>query len=196
MSAFTAETAFVFIDFINEIVDSKGKLAGKGYAKFAEANNSLQNTATLLNNARASGSAIIHVRIGFSPDYKEQPENSPLFGAAKKFGALKLGDWGTEFHPLVSPVLDEVVIVKHRVSPFYGTPLNLILKTYGVKKLVLSGCATDVAVQSAARDAHDRDYACIVAADCCIAASEDDHHQALRMLAKVASIQQVDSLLL
>lgn len=194
MSAFTSDTALVFIDFINEIVDPKGKLAGKGYAKFDDERKALQHAAALLGKARASGAAIVHVRVGFSPDYKEQPEDSPLFGAAKKFGALKLGDWGTEFHPLVLPAQNEGVLVKHRVSAFYGTPLEAILRTYGVKKLIVAGCATDVAVQAAARDAHDRDFACIVAADCCIAATEDDHQQALRMLAKVASIQDSEAL--
>lgn len=194
MSENTSSIALILIDFINEIVDPKGKLAGKGYSVFDEKYGSLTAVSGLLARARAKNAAIFHVRVGFSADYKEQPEASPLFGAAKKFNALRLGEWGTEFHAKASPNPNEAILVKHRVSAFYGTPLEAILRTCGVRTVVIAGCATDVAVQAAVRDAHDRDFECIVAADSCIAASDDDHTQALRMLAKVASIQQSEEL--
>lgn len=194
MAAILSDTALVLIDFVNEIVDKSGKLAGKGYTNFDEKHGSLTVASALLARARAENVAIVHVRVGFSPDYKEQPEASPLFGGAKKFGALRLGDWGTEFHAKVAPSSDEAVLVKHRVSAFYGTALEAILRTYGVRTIVFAGCATDVAVQAAVRDAHDRDFNCVVAADSCIAATDDDHEQTLRMLGKVASVQQSENL--
>ena len=49
-----------------------------------------------------------------------------------------------------------------------------------------------MAVQSAARDAHDRDFACRVVGDCCLAASDEDHQQTLRLLAKLARIVTLD----
>lgn len=194
MAAFSSDTALVLIDFINDIVDPKGKLAGKGYTQFDEKHGGLTVASDLLARARASKSAVIHVRVGFSPDYKEQPEGSPLFGGAKKFNALRLGDWGTEFHPKVSPVADEAVLVKHRVSAFYCTSLEMVLRTYGVRTIVIAGCATDMAVQAAARDAHDRDFACVIASDGCIAANDDDHEQTLRMITKIATVRKSEEL--
>jgi len=194
MAALASDTALVLIDYINDIVDPKGKLAGKGYAQFDEKYRSLDCASDLLTRARARKVAVIHVRVGFSPDYKEQPEASPLFGAAKKFNALRLGDWGTEFYSKVSPVADEAVLVKHRVSAFYNTALETILRTYGARTIVLAGCATDMAVQAAARDAHDRDFACVIAGDSCIAASDDDHEQTLRMITKVASVKKSEEI--
>jgi nicotinamidase-related amidase len=194
MAAFASDTALVLIDFINDIVDPKGKLAGKGYTKFDEEHSSLTVASDLLARARTNKSAVIHVRVGFSPDYKEQPEGSPLFGGAKKFNALCLGDWGTEFHTKVSPLANEAVLVKHRVSAFHGTCLEVVLRTYGVRTVVFAGCATDMAVQATARDAHDRDFACIIASDSCIAASDDDHEQTLRMITKVASVKKSEEL--
>jgi nicotinamidase-related amidase len=131
---------------------------------------------------------VFHIRIGFSSDYKEHPENSPLFGAAKVAGALQLGSWGTEFHPKAGPVEGEAVITKHRVSAFFSTPLDLLLRTHGVRELLVCGVATDLAVQAAARDAHDRDYAVTVIADCCAAAADEDHEQSLKTIAKFAKI--------
>lgn len=188
MSSFTSKNALVLIDFINEIVDEKGKLAGKGYFKFNEQHNSLNVASQLLDYARKNNFAIIHVGLGFSTDYKEQPENSPLFGGAKKFNALQIGTWGTRFHEKVSPIENEMQITKHRVSAFFGTPLDIVLKCFGVENLYIAGCATDMAVQSTIRDAHDRDFNCHIVSDACIAASDEDHNQTIKLLSKVSKI--------
>lgn len=194
MSAFQSNTALILVDLINEMVDPKGKLAGKGYADFIQRHGSLERAAQLLAMARRSNFAVIHIRVGFSPDYKEQPESSPLFGGAKKFGALTLNTWATEFHELVQPKESEAILVKHRVSGFHGTSLETVLRSYGARDVLIAGCATDMAVQALARDAHDRDFAATVVADCCVAANDLDHEQTLRMIVKVARVVDLNLL--
>jgi len=186
-------TAVVLIDFINEIVDPKGKLSGKGYAAFAATHDTMAKVGLLLATARSSGMPVIHVRVGFSPEYQEQPLQSPLFGGAKKFGALLLGTWATEFHPSAVPLPSELIVQKHRVSAFFNTSLDLILRNNNITNVLICGVATDLAVQSAAKDAHDRDYAVTVLADCCIAASDKDHDEAIRMISKVAAITDIET---
>jgi len=188
MAATASENALLLIDFINEIVHPDGKVAGKGYADFDTRHGSLDRVAALLRHARRAEMAVIHVGVAFSADYKEQPETSPVFGGAKRFSVLQRDTWATDFHVKAAPLVSEAALVKHRVSAFFGTPLELLLRTYGVRNLFIAGCATDMAVQTATRDAHDRDFACHVLADCCIAASDDDHEQTLRMLTKVSSV--------
>jgi nicotinamidase-related amidase len=192
MASFTTDTAVVLVDFINEIVDPKGKLAGKGYAEFDQRHGTLDRVNQLLILARNRGFAVCHIGLQFSSDYKEQPETSPLFGSAKKFSALMEGAWGAEFHAKAAPISGEACLSKHRVSAFYGTPLELLLRTYGVQRVLVAGCATDMAVQAAIRDAHDRDFTAVVVSDCCMAASDDDHNQTLRMLSKVAAVLTLD----
>lgn len=194
MSSFNAQNALILVDFINEIVHPQGKLVGKGYVDFDLRHGTLDRVQKLLKYTRSQQYAVIHVRLGFSPDYKEQPESSPLFGAVKKIDAFKIGSWGVEFHPKAAPVEGEACLVKHRVSAFYGTALDAILHTYGVKNVVIVGCATDLAVQSAIRDAHDRDYLCTVVSDCCIAANDDDHEHALRLLSKASKVVTLEEL--
>lgn len=194
MAAKQFDKALVLIDLINEMLDAKGKLAGKGYVNFLERHHSLAQVQQLLKIARRIEMPIFHVRLAFSPDYKEQPERSPLFGGAKKFSALQCGAWGTEFHPQVAPQGNEAEIIKHRVSGFYGTALDLILRTYGVKDIFVCGVATDMGVQTTARDGHDRDYNVTVIRDCCIAANDEDHEQTLRMIAKVCAVKPLSEL--
>jgi nicotinamidase-related amidase len=186
--------ALLLIDFINDIVAADGKLAAKGYADFAARHGTLERLPTLLAHARGAGWLVIHVRIGFSPDYKEQPKGSPLFGHADKMGALQLSSWGTEFHPLAAPLPGEAILTKHRVNAFVGTPLDTLLRCRGIKRLAVAGCSTDVGVQTTARAAHDLDYDCTVIGDCCMAPRDDDHEPTLRMLAKVARVVSLEQL--
>jgi nicotinamidase-related amidase len=189
------ENALVLIDFINDIVAPEGKLAGKGYAEFAARHGTLKRVAELLEKTRQRDGAVIHVRIGFSPDYREQPKGSPLFGHAEKMGALMLGSWGTEFHAAAQPLDGESVLTKHRVNAFVGTPLDTLLRNAGVKRVAFAGCSTDVGVQTTVRAAHDLDYACTVIGDCCIAPSDEDHEPTLRMLTKVAHVTTLERFL-
>ncbi len=184
--------ALILIDLINELIAPEGKLSGKGYTDFAERHGTLNRITELLDYSRSQGHRIIHVRIAFSSDYREQPKGSPLFQHASRLEALKLGEWGTEFIPQASPLPGETILVKHRVNAFYGTPLEIILRNSGIDQLAIIGSSTDVGVQTTARAAHDLDYACTVIGDCCIAPSEEDHDPTLRMLSKVVQVTNLE----
>src|SRR3546814_13620892 len=84
----------------------------------------LANTRAALEKARKAGVPVGYVRVGFSPDYRECPPASPVFSRAREHGLFKLGSWGTEVHPELAPSAADFDIVKHRVSPFYGTSLE------------------------------------------------------------------------
>lgn len=189
------QQALVLIDLINELIAPAGKLSGKGYADFATRHATLQRVATLLEHARRRDYAVLHVRIAFSPDYREQPKESPLFKHASKLGALRLGDWGTEFLPQATPLAGETILTKHRVNAFAGTSLDLRLRNAGICRVAVVGCSTDVGVQTTARAAHDLDYECTVIGDCCIAPCDEDHEQTLRMLTKVARVATLEQYL-
>lgn len=182
------KSVLILLDFINEVVDEKGKFASKGYPVFVKTHGVFDNVNIAIARAREKNIPIIFVRVGFSPDYREWPEASPLFGTAMKFGALKLGTWATEIHPSINKTDADFFVVKHRISAFYATSLEAILRVLKVDTIFLGGVATDLVVQSTARDAHDRDYRVVVLEDLCGAGSEEDHANALRTLAKIATI--------
>lgn len=182
----------VLIDFINDIVSEGGKLAGKGYLDYVIKHGVGQKVADLTSKARAANIPIIHVRVGFSKGYIDHPSGSPLFGGAKNFEALALGTWGTEFAEYAMPNPDELVVNKHRVSAFYGTDLDVALRVLSAKTLYIAGCATDLAVQAACRDAHDRDFDTIIVEDACAAANDEDHTTSLGVLGKIAKVSTVE----
>ena len=187
--------AIIVCDFINEIISTEGKFKGKGYATFAEQNNTLANTASAVKKARGLDFTVIYVKVGFSADYKEQPKNSLLFGKADQFQALKLNTWATEIHEQLEVTDTDNIIVKHRVSPFYATQLEVILRNNGITDIYICGCATDLVVSAVARDSHDRDLNTFVLSDCCAASSVADHESALATIRKLATVGTASELL-
>lgn len=180
--------ALITVDFINEIVHEKGKLAGKGYAAFAARHATIKRASAALTAARARGFLVVHVRLGFCESYAALPTRSLLLGKARDFGALLLGSWGTELHEGLQVMGSDSIILKQRISPFYGTQLEPLLRAQEIKHVYIAGVATDLAVQSAARDAHDRDFAVTVLSDCCAAATDEDHIGSLAIASKFARV--------
>jgi nicotinamidase-related amidase len=172
--------ALICLDLVNDLVHPEGKLTNdRGYSKFIEEHNSLETIARVQEQFRQTDAMVVHFRVGFGEGYPELSESSPIFSELPKSGALQLGTWGTELHELVRKQAGEPAINKHRISPFYRTRLDLILRTQNVEEVFICGVATNLAVASAAREAHDHDYKVTVISDACVASSNDVHEAAL-----------------
>jgi len=181
-------TALLCIDCIHEILGENGKLAAKGYRAFAQKHDTMNKLAQLQKSVRSEGGLVLHVRLGFQEDYRDLPKKSPLLSGAQSGDILQKNTPSTMFMPEVAPVAEDIVLEKNRISPFFGTDLEAILRAHKVHTLIIAGVATDLAVQSAARDAHDRDFIVQIAAPCCAAASDTEHQNALENMAKFATI--------
>jgi nicotinamidase-related amidase len=182
------DAMFLVCDMVNDLVHEDGPNGKKGYGPILARRNVIANTADAIRKARAADVAIGYVRVGFSPDYRECPPTSRIFQGAKKAGLFKLGEWGTEVHPALAPQPGDYDIVKHRVSPFYGTSLEPILRANGIRRLYVCGVSTSGAVLSAAKDGHDRDYAVFVLEDCCAALTDEQHQGVIEQMNRMTTI--------
>ncbi len=187
------KAAYLVLDMINDLVHEDGPNGKKGYGPELKRRNTIANTAEALRKARAAEILIGYVRIGFSPDYRECPKTSRLFQGAKAAGLFKLGEWGTQVHPALSPQPGDFDIIKHRVSPFYSTSLEAVLSANDVSRLYLSGVSTSGAVLSGAKDGHDRDYEVYVLDDCCCALSEEQHQAVIDQVKRMTTILNASS---
>ena len=184
-----SNTMFLILDMINDLVHEDGPNGGaKGYGPILARHKVIDNTALAIGKARTAGVKIGYVRVGFSPDYREVASNSGLFMGVKKAGLFKLGTWGTEVHPRLTPKPDDYDIIKHRVSPFYATTLEAILGANKITRLVLCGVSTTGAVLSAAKDGHDRNYDIVILDDCSAALTDEHHKVTLEMVSRFATI--------
>lgn len=180
-------TLFLVMDMMNDLVAADGFSAQTYGVQVAE-RNVLENTAHAIAAARAAGAKVGYVRVGFSADYREAPLNSPVFSGARKNNIFQLGTRGTEVHPALAPQPQDFDIVKHRVSPFYGTALEPILRANGIERIVMCGVSTNGVVHSGAREAHDRDYEVVILEDCCAGVTPDEHMHAIACLGRYGSI--------
>ena len=182
------DAMYLVCDMINDLVHEDGPNGKKGYGPELKRRNTIAHTAEALRKARAAGVLIGYVRVGFAPDYRECPPTSRIFQGAKKAGMFKLGGWGTEVHPALAPRPGDHDIIKHRVSPFYATSLEAILRANAIRRLYLSGVSTSGAVLSGAKDGHDRDYDVYVLDDCCCALSEEQHQAVIDQMKRMTTI--------
>jgi biuret amidohydrolase len=90
--------------------------------------------------------------------------------------------------------LVDLVVVKPRISAFYGTNLEAALRAQKIERLMIAGVSTAWAVQSTVRDAHDRDYQVVVAEDACAASSEVESQQSIGLLAAISRVCRTDDL--
>lgn len=184
----SSSTALVLLDYINEIVHPDGKLSAKGYASFIKCHNIYETVQRTIDVAHEEGVPIIAVGLAFEPTYVDLPSASPVFGKAAELGILQKGTWSATYTDAIKLPTETVWLSKNRVSAFTSTNLGQLLRNQGVAKLRLAGVATDLAVETTARMAHDLDFTVEVVAAGCAAASAEDHQRAITSMGKFATI--------
>ncbi len=184
----SSNSIYLVLDMQNDLVNGNGPNGHSPLSSQAAQRGIIAKTAGAIKKARSAGLHVGFVRVGFSADYRECPETSPVFKAAKSNGIFKLGTWGTEIHPDLGPESADFLITKHRVSPFYGTNLEPILRANGICRIYASGVSTNGVVQAIVREGHDRDYEIILLEDCCAAISPEEHACSINGLSRYCSV--------
>ena len=129
-----------------------------------------ERAARVLAHSRQHEVRVIHIQVGFRKGLPEVSARNSLFAAVKnseQHQKLFMGEAGS-IHRLLTPHADDIVIVKHRISAFTGTDLDMILRANEIHTLVLFGIATSGVVLSTLCAAVDRDYRVVVIKDCCV----------------------------
>lgn len=88
----------------------------------------------------------------------------------------------TELVTGLVPRPDEFHITKRRYSGFFGTELDIVLRSHGVDSLILIGGFTDICILYTSVDAHQRDFHVNVVTDVVAGSSAQAHDDALTMI--------------
>ncbi|MDD3266822.1 MAG: cysteine hydrolase [Burkholderiales bacterium] len=180
-----AKKALILIDFINGIC---GKDSGSSSIEVLQRNDAYNKINHLLEYARSNDWLIIWIIVGFDQNYLLIPAGAPIFAQAKEHKKLQLDSDATKIIPELNYLDGELIIAKNAVNPFHATNLDHALRNNGVDEIYLAGVATEIAIQSCTRDAHDRGYKVNVIADLCAGRVPEFHDASLKMLTIFASV--------
>lgn len=145
--------------------------------------------ARLIEGARAAGVRVIYIQMTTLPGraIESPPQirfNLRLHLATHGGEPLRYtedGSTGQEVIPELAPREGELAVKKYRSSGFWGTNLDMLLRSNAILSLVVTGCTTEGCVESTARDALFNDYYVVIAEDC-IASDDRVQHDASMLL--------------
>jgi nicotinamidase-related amidase len=95
---------------------------------------------------------------------------------------------GAEIAESLLPHEDDYSVLKPKHSAFYATPLDLLLRHLRVRRLIITGVASDQCIAMSAAEARMRDYDVVVPGDCVGAQTAARNASALRHLEEAHGI--------
>jgi nicotinamidase-related amidase len=151
----------------------------------------IPNARRLLEGFRAAGRPVVFTRHGpllaDGSDMIARRRRRDVEALART-GTPALWHQGTFEYELIAalaPEAGELVIDKNTSSAFNSTGIEWLLRNMEVETLVVAGMATDMCVETTARDAADRGLSVIVVEDATATFFEHHHRAALSAFARV-----------
>jgi ureidoacrylate peracid hydrolase len=176
------QTALLVVDMQNGFCHSRGSFARLGL-DVSMCHAAIAGCRRLVDAAHAAGVPVIYTRYVYRADYADGGvlvrEIMPALGSS---GSLAAGTWDADLVDELPATAVDFVIDKNRYSAFYGTGLEPVLTSLGVRNLVICGVTTNMCVETTARDASQRDYRVFVVSDATGELDKARHDMALATL--------------
>jgi nicotinamidase-related amidase len=176
-------TALLVIDMQNDFCAPGGWVDHLG-VDFTPDRAPIAPLSGLLPPLRAAGVTIVWVNWGNRADLANMPPNQlhlykpagqgiglgdPLPGSGAR--VLEKDSWAAAIVDELVPAPGDIKVDKHRISGFWDTPLDGILRTLGMRTLLFAGVNTDQCVLCTLQDANFLGYGCVMVTDCCATTS-------------------------
>ena len=178
-----ARTAVVVVDMQNDFCHPDGWLAGIG-VDIGAARGPIAPLKRLLPHLREAGVPVLWVSWGTRPDrlnlspalrhvYDADASGHGLGDAGLHGKVLQAGSWSAEVVRELMPEPSDIRVDKHRMSGFWDTPLDAILRNLGVTTLLFAGVNLDQCVLHTMADANFLGYDTLLLEDCSATTNPD-----------------------
>jgi len=150
----------------------------------------LSNTHNLVTTAREKGVPVIFSKITPLPEKFESPVRKFFW----KKRAIKMPQVPNGYDLAINPLENDIVISKNTASIFIGTNFEMILRNAGITTIVLTGIATEVGIESSARDALNRGFFPVIITDAVSSFNQEAHKRSLENLANMMILLETKEL--
>src|SRR3954453_18709447 len=89
---------------------------------------------------------------------------------------------------------EEMVITKHTASIFIGTDFERMIRNAGITTIIFSGIATELGIESSARDALNRDFYSVIVSDKVSSSYKDAHMRSLQNMERILTVTSTNEL--
>jgi nicotinamidase-related amidase len=96
---------------------------------------------------------------------------------------------------IVKPQPTDIVLEKPTPSILIGTNFEYLMRNRGITTLIFTGIATEIGIESSARDASNRGFYPVVVSDCVSSSDKEAHERSLRNLAKLLIVEKAGDIL-
>ncbi len=178
-----SKTALVVVDVQNDFCHKEGIFSKYRKIALGHIERAIESLSVLIEKCRQLNLPIVFIKTEHSAWTDSPSWLTRLEGDGEKMRICPPGNWGSEFYR-IKPKESDCIVTKHRFSGFVGTDLDLVLRSRGIKDLLVTGVATNVCVESTARDGFNRDYNIILIEDCCGAFDQGEHDATINNIKK------------
>lgn len=185
-------TALLLTGFQNDFCHPLGAL-GTGGRELGSVREAVPAALRLLEEARRAGVAVVHVAEVTLSDGLSDSEAwaRRRRGAGGPGLAAVQGSWGHRFLEGFDPHPEELVVNRYRPTSLSDTRTEVLLRSNGVRTLIVAGVETHATVLATAIDGACRDYVVVVPPDCVAGTLPELHRAAMAVLPAWAEL--VDS---
>ena len=161
------KTGLIIVDMQNDFAHPNGKLF------VSEAEKTIPAIKKLLEKARKAGVLVVYTQ-----DWHREDDIEFKIWGEHAVG----GTWGAEIVEELKPKKEDITVHKLRYDAFFGTPLDHLLRIYGIENLVITGTVANICVLHTAGTAALLGYKIVVPVDCISALSEFDRYATYRQV--------------
>lgn len=151
----------------------------------------LARNIAIARRLKAGGGRVVPVRVDFGPGGLLAPT-----GKVDEPLPASLPDDFADLHPDVLALEHDLIVTKHQWGAFHGTELDLALRRCGITTVLLSGVATNLGVESTAREGWSLGYDMVVVEDACSTFSPEWHAFSVgSILPRISRLRSTDQVL-